>query len=185
MHLCIYVSMYLCMCPNISAIFFRGNQSQSMTYLLIIDTMRQISKCYPITCQRDPHGSYGFCLLSNAAIAAAYARHMYRHQGVQRVAIIDFDVHHGNGTEACIRNVQPTMTSKTFTSTMCETTVKTHSYKPWLNEQDKDNIFFASVHGFGENTVYIHVRLDNLSIFNWPHSTALYFDQQLGFRGHC
>lgn len=37
----------------------------------------------------------GFCLLNNAAIAAAHARA----EGVDRVAIIDWDVHHGNGTQ--------------------------------------------------------------------------------------
>jgi acetoin utilization deacetylase AcuC-like enzyme len=38
----------------------------------------------------------GFCLLNNIAIAAAHARA----RGVARVAIVDFDVHHGNGTQA-------------------------------------------------------------------------------------
>jgi len=38
----------------------------------------------------------GFCFFNNVAIAAKYA--LARH-GLQRVAIIDFDVHHGNGTE--------------------------------------------------------------------------------------
>lgn len=37
----------------------------------------------------------GFCLLNNVAIAA---RHAFAQHGVQRVAIVDFDVHHGNGT---------------------------------------------------------------------------------------
>ncbi|MEO0613678.1 MAG: histone deacetylase family protein [Pseudomonadota bacterium] len=39
----------------------------------------------------------GFCLLNHAAIAALYAQ--ARH-GCRRVAVVDFDVHHGNGTEA-------------------------------------------------------------------------------------
>lgn len=39
----------------------------------------------------------GFCLFNNIAIAAAYA---LEHLGLERIVIIDFDVHHGNGTEA-------------------------------------------------------------------------------------
>ncbi|GAC1311369.1 MAG: histone deacetylase family protein [Steroidobacteraceae bacterium] len=40
--------------------------------------------------------SMGFCIFNNVAVAAAYA--LEKH-GLERVAIIDFDVHHGNGTE--------------------------------------------------------------------------------------
>jgi len=38
----------------------------------------------------------GFCLFNNAAIAA---RHAQSHHGAERVAVVDFDVHHGNGTQ--------------------------------------------------------------------------------------
>ncbi|MGC8839816.1 MAG: histone deacetylase family protein, partial [Anaerolineae bacterium] len=38
----------------------------------------------------------GFCFFNNVAVAAKYA---LQRLGVQRVAIVDFDVHHGNGTE--------------------------------------------------------------------------------------
>ncbi|MDX1352371.1 MAG: histone deacetylase family protein [Thiomicrorhabdus sp.] len=44
--------------------------------------------------------SKGFCLFNNVAIGAAYAMQKY---GLQRVAIVDFDVHHGNGTEDFVR----------------------------------------------------------------------------------
>jgi len=43
-----------------------------------------------------PDTAMGFCLFNNAAIGARYAQARY---GVERVAIIDWDVHHGNGTQ--------------------------------------------------------------------------------------
>jgi acetoin utilization deacetylase AcuC-like enzyme len=42
----------------------------------------------------------GFCLVNNVAVATRYAQ---AEQGLERVAIVDFDVHHGNGTEAIFR----------------------------------------------------------------------------------
>ena len=54
-------------------------------------------------CQVRPCGHHaeaaramGFCLFNNVAIAAMYAR---KKHGAERVAVIDFDVHHGNGTQ--------------------------------------------------------------------------------------
>ncbi|MCP4381122.1 MAG: histone deacetylase family protein [Hyphomicrobiales bacterium] len=41
----------------------------------------------------------GFCLFANAVIAA---RHAQRYAGAERVAIVDWDVHHGNGTQAIV-----------------------------------------------------------------------------------
>ncbi|HPF40801.1 MAG TPA: histone deacetylase [Phycisphaerae bacterium] len=41
----------------------------------------------------------GFCIFGNIAIAAKYAQMTY---GFERVAIVDFDVHHGNGTQALL-----------------------------------------------------------------------------------
>lgn len=48
-----------------------------------------------------PTSGMGFCLLSNAAIAAKYA---LRKHGLSRVVILDWDVHHGNGTEAAVKD---------------------------------------------------------------------------------
>ena len=47
-----------------------------------------------------PERAMGFCLFANAAIAVRWAQ---RELGLARVAIVDFDVHHGNGTQAIFR----------------------------------------------------------------------------------
>jgi acetoin utilization deacetylase AcuC-like enzyme len=49
----------------------------------------------------EPHRSMGFCVFNNVAIATRYAIETY---DLDRVAVIDFDVHHGNGTEAAFIN---------------------------------------------------------------------------------
>ena len=46
----------------------------------------------------EPGQAMGFCFFANAAVAAAHARARW---GVERVAVCDFDVHHGNGTQSC------------------------------------------------------------------------------------
>ena len=48
-----------------------------------------------------PTRAMGFCIVNSAAVAARYARDEL---GLERVAIVDWDVHHGNGTQAIVRD---------------------------------------------------------------------------------
>jgi acetoin utilization deacetylase AcuC-like enzyme len=57
-----------------------------------------LSACRPSGHHAEPDRAMGFCLFGNVAIAAELA---IRELGAERVMILDWDVHHGNGTEAC------------------------------------------------------------------------------------
>jgi acetoin utilization deacetylase AcuC-like enzyme len=50
----------------------------------------------------EPRRAMGFCIFSNVAVAAKAAQAA----GLERVAVVDFDVHHGNGTEVVARSGQ-------------------------------------------------------------------------------
>jgi len=123
----------------------------------------------PTFWRRPEMTSSGFCLLNTAAVAAAYARHKIGRLALSqvafgesgntacgrvlpkpRIAIIDIDIHHGNGTEACVRNLSPSMQQIPLPSSWAP--VYQQSYKPWLDDDDNKETFFGSVHLFqGEN----------------------------------
>ncbi len=67
---------------------------------LVVDPESGVKNVF---CQVRPCGHHaesaramGFCLFNNVAIAALYARAKH---GAERIAVVDFDVHHGNGTQ--------------------------------------------------------------------------------------
>ncbi|TAK44732.1 MAG: histone deacetylase family protein [Betaproteobacteria bacterium] len=65
----------------------------------------------------------GFCIFNNVAVAA---RHALRAHGVERVAIIDFDVHHGNGTEDIFAGDPGVLMASTFQ----------HPFYPYCGTED-------------------------------------------------
>ena len=82
----------------------------------------------PVFCQIRPPGHHakrdeamGFCIFNNIAVAAAHAMEVY---GLSRVAIIDFDVHHGNGTESIFKN-----DSRVYFFSVFQ-----HPFYPWSDE---------------------------------------------------
>lgn len=81
---------------------------------------------------------------------------MYRNDGIKKVAIIDFDVHHGNGTEEIVRQLTPNVEQHMIRTPFAVGGLSTSSYKPWLDETDVNDVFFASTHGYGPRDRQIH-----------------------------
>jgi acetoin utilization deacetylase AcuC-like enzyme len=67
--------------------------------------------CRPPGHHATRNQAMGFCFFNNVAVAAAHALEA---QGLARVAIVDFDVHHGNGTEAIFTDEPRLLLCSTF-----------------------------------------------------------------------
>jgi len=74
-----------------------GAAVQATRAVLTGETRRAFVAMRPPGHHAEPAVAMGFCLFNNIAVAAAHALEVH---GLERVAVIDFDVHHGNGTQA-------------------------------------------------------------------------------------
>ncbi|MGB5486756.1 MAG: histone deacetylase family protein [Lysobacterales bacterium] len=74
-----------------------GGLCYAIDQILENKTLRAFCAVRPPGHHSEPTTAMGFCLLNHVAIGA---RHALEHPEIKKVAIIDFDVHHGNGTQA-------------------------------------------------------------------------------------
>ena len=90
--------------------------------------------------------STGFCIVNNVAIGAAYTKNKYRNE-IKKIAIFDFDVHHGNGTEEIIQMLNFKKFSKNFECNK-NISIKIENTKQlnWLDFDDAKDLLFISTH---------------------------------------
>ena len=90
--------------------------------------------------------STGFCIVNNVAIGAAYIKNKYRDE-IKKIAIFDFDVHHGNGTEEIIQMLNYKKFSKNFEyNKNISITIENTKQLNWLDYDDPKNLLFISTH---------------------------------------
>jgi acetoin utilization deacetylase AcuC-like enzyme len=78
-----------------------GGSLQAVDRVLDGDVQNAFVACRPPGHHAESEKAMGFCLFNNIGIAA---RHAQKVHGLERVAIVDFDVHHGNGTQEIFYN---------------------------------------------------------------------------------
>lgn len=85
----------------VAARYASGAVLEAVDAVLSGEVTRAFCNVRPPGHHAEVHKPMGFCLLNHVAIGAAYALAQY---GLERIAILDIDVHHGNGTESYIRH---------------------------------------------------------------------------------
>lgn len=73
-----------------------GGVLEAADRVAALDVRRAFCAVRPPGHHAEVGQAMGFCLFNNIALAA---EHLIRRRGVERVAVVDFDVHHGNGTQ--------------------------------------------------------------------------------------
>jgi acetoin utilization deacetylase AcuC-like enzyme len=94
-----------------------------------------------------PTHAMGFCLFNHIAIAALHAREKYN---LDRVAIVDFDVHHGNGTQDIMQGREGMFYISTHQSPLYPGT-------GLESENIDNNIFNVPVHGGTGHATYVEI----------------------------
>ena len=94
-----------------AALLAAGAGCQAVDYVMAGDIRRAFCATRPPGHHAEKSLAMGFCLFNNVAVAALHAIEQY---GLERVAIIDFDVHHGNGTVDIFENDERVMVCSSF-----------------------------------------------------------------------
>ena len=95
--------------------------------------------------------SSGFCIVNNVCIGAAYAKYKYKND-IKKIAIIDFDVHHGNGTEEIVQMLKGKPFKTSISSDKMGTFINKQTKRlNWLDFDDAKNVLFVSTHLYFED----------------------------------
>ena len=143
--------------------------------VLATDLVMQNKVKNAFCCVRPPghhagrENSAGFCIFNHIAVGVAHAIAQYK---VKRVAIIDFDVHHGDGTEDIFKNNPKVMLCSTFQHPFyphsgADTATKTMINVPMAAKSNGtdfkkvfENVFIPALEQFKPELIYISAGFD-------------------------
>ncbi|NWH75420.1 HDA10 deacetylase, partial [Piaya cayana] len=169
---------------NYDAFFFHPNTYRCARLavgatLQLVDAVMSGKVCNGMALVRPPghhsqrNAANGFCLFNNVAIAAEYAKLKY---GLQRILIVDWDVHHGQGTQYIFEE-DPSVLYFSW-----------HRYEhqefwPSLRESDYDAVGLGKAKGFNINLPWNKIGMGNsdylAAFFHVLLPMAFEFDPEL------
>lgn len=94
-----------------AALYATGAVVQAVDLVMANEVQNAFCNIRPPGHHAKRSGASGFCIFNNVAVAAAYA---LEYHGLERIAIADFDVHHGDGTEDIFHDDPRVMLCSTF-----------------------------------------------------------------------
>lgn len=94
-----------------AARYASGSVIQAIDMIMAKEINRAFCNVRPAAHHSGRQSASGFCIFNGIAVGAAHAIAEY---GLERIAIVDFDVHHGNGTEEIFMNEPRVMLFDTF-----------------------------------------------------------------------
>ncbi len=98
--------------------------------------------------------------------------------GIKRVALLDFDVHHGNGTEACVAATAPSLRKFSFKTPFSEGSQTFPTFSPWLDTDDAENILFARcVHQHRQAGLFLAAAIQSSCVCTCPQMLLIIFQQ--------
>ncbi|MES9994232.1 MAG: histone deacetylase family protein [Candidatus Thiodiazotropha sp.] len=109
----LYLDPDTCMSPHSlnAALRAAGSVIKGVDLVYSGEAERAFCNVRPCGHHAETRRAMGFCIFNNVAVGACYARDRY---ALKRIAIVDFDVHHGNGTEDIFRNEPSVLFCSTF-----------------------------------------------------------------------
>ena len=132
--------------------------------------------------------SMGFCIVNNVAIGVAYAKYKYKND-INKIAIVDFDVHHGNGTEEIIQMLKGKVFSDSCITEKNNKIITTTTKRlNFLDFDDAKNILFISTHVYNEDDPKIFYPYTGSVDTNTSKESDLYpggiFNVPFGVKGN-
>lgn len=108
-----YLDPDTCMSPDSlnAALYAAGSVVKGVDLVMSGKAKHAFGCVRPCGHHAEMNRAMGFCMFNNVAVGACHARERY---GLERIAIVDFDVHHGNGTEDIFRNDSSLLFCSTF-----------------------------------------------------------------------